>query len=206
MLAKYIDAQNSGTDIISFASGHKVGIVTDNKGKIPGIYGSNGEVSRESPKPLEILSRFIGIQVQTDDYAKDRVIFGSQIRKIILGNLPDELKEKRDYYISIIDELIDIERNKLMDELGLKLVDGVYKAVDLDKLVSTLKEQAIRRNLPDNIVDMLDVVKFDLTATSFGCKPGPGENRICTHRTSGQQTGKDGDVRKVRYSGIKHHV
>jgi hypothetical protein len=161
MLAKYIDAQNSQTDIISFTSGHKVGVVTDDKGNVPALYDSEGNITKESPKPLEILSRFIGIQVQTDDYSKDKVIFGSQIRKIILGNLPESLKEKRDYYIGIINELIEIEKNTLLEEMGLKFEDGIYKTVNLEKLVNTLKDQAIRRNLPDNVIDMLDVVTFD---------------------------------------------
>ena len=163
MLAKYIDAQSKGADMITFKSGHKVGAIKDPKTGIPSIYNEKGEVNNVSPNPIEMLSRFISIQVQTADYAKDKVIFGSQIRKIILGNLPESLKDKRDYYIKLINELIDIEKNRLLEEMGLQFENGVYKTVNLEKLVTTLKDQAIRRGLPDNVVDMLEVVTFDET-------------------------------------------
>jgi hypothetical protein len=156
MLAKYIDAQNQGTDVINFTSGHKVGAVTKKDGTIPGLYNEDGSINTELPLQMDLISKYLGIQVEMPSYAKTKVIFGSQVRKIILSNLPKELEPFREEYIAVIDELISIEREQLLKELGLVEEDGVYVAKDLSQMMATMREQAVRRGMPDNVLDMME--------------------------------------------------
>jgi len=156
MLAKYIDAQNTGTDVINFISGHKVGAVTNPDGSLVSMYNQDGSVNSAIPKQLDIISKYVGIQVEIPSYARYMVIFGSQVRKIILSNLPKELEPFKEEYMAVIDELILREREQLLNELGLNEQDGVYTSKDLSKMMSTMREQAIRRGMPDNVIDMMD--------------------------------------------------
>ena len=162
MLKTYIAAQKRGDDIIDFSSAHKLGVVENSNGEVTPLYDNNGMPNSEAPTTIQMPMKYVGIQVETPSLAKNAVIFGSQIKKIILSNLPKSLMKQREEYIAIIDQLLEIETDALMDELGVRLEDGVYKTYDLDKMVQTLKSQAIRRGLPNNIIDMLEVVQFDM--------------------------------------------
>lgn len=179
MLAKYIDAQNKGVDVINFQSGHKVGAVTKPDGTFVSMYNPDGSINTEVPVEMDLISKYMGIQVETPAYAKDKVIFGSQVRKIILSNLPAELEPQREEYMEVIDQLLELERQDLLNELGLKEVDGVYESEDLTKMMTTMREQAIRRGMPDNVIDMLDTFVTDLgEQLKYPLDANPARERI----------------------------
>ena len=162
MLSKYINAQNNGVDIIGFDSGHKVGVVTNSKGALTPFYNQDGTISTETPVLQDIFSKYVGIQVQTPDYAKNKVIFGSQVRKLILSDLPESLKPYAQEYRDVLNKLLDIEKTDLIKELGLKpKSDGSYEIENAGKLMEMLRQEAIKRNLPDNIVEMLGTFMDD---------------------------------------------
>lgn len=179
MLAKYISAQNQGVDVINFVSGHKVGAVKNSDGSFTSMYNPDGSISEDVPLTIDIISKYVGIQVETPDYAKNVVIFGSQIRKIILSNLPAELEVYREEYMSILDEMINREFQQLLKDLGVELVNGIYTTTDFSKTMSKLREQAIARNLPDTVVDMLETVEVNFKQQpKYPLDANPARERI----------------------------
>ena len=180
MMAKYVNAKNNGVDIIGFGSGHKVGVVTKSNGSLTPYYNPDGTISTETPALQDIYSKYVGIQVVTPDYAKNKVIFGSQVRKLILSDLPESLKPFAQEYKDVLNKLLDLERADLLNELGLKQKeDGSYDVEDVSKLIDTLRSEAIRRDLPDNIVEMLDTFVIDnKTVPRYPLDANPARERI----------------------------
>lgn len=180
ILSKYINAQNKGVDIIGFESGHKVGLVTNPDGSLSRFYNEDGTISNETPVVQDIFSKYIGIQVGTADYAKTKVIFGSQVRKLILSDLPDSLKPFAKEYKDVLNKLLDIEKTELLKELGLVLQpDGAYTIENAGKLMETLRQEAIKRALPDNIVEMLDTfIDDNKEAPKYPLDANPARERI----------------------------
>jgi hypothetical protein len=180
MMSKYIDAKNQGVDIIDFGSGHKVGAMTKPNGKLTPFYNEDGTISKEVPILQDIFSKYFGIQVSTPDYAKNVVIFGSQIRKLILSDLPESLKPYAEEYKNVLNALLDIEREALLQELGLKQnEDGSYDIENVGKLMETLRQEAIKRNLPDNVVEMLDTfIDDNKEVPKYPLDANPARERI----------------------------
>jgi hypothetical protein len=108
------------------------------------------------------------------------VIFGSQVRKLILSDLPDSLKPFAQEYKDVLNKLLDLERQDLLNELGLKLKDdGSYEVEDVSRLMETLRQEAIKRTLPDNIVEMLDTFIIDnKNVPKYPLDANPARERI----------------------------
>lgn len=150
-----------------FKSGSKVGTKVDEKGKANRFYTNinNGEVNSENLLKQTIDYKFLGIQLDIAPKLKKEVIFGTQFRKLLFSNLFEGGKEIMsnaqslfDEYTGIFDKLINIEKNKLVKELGIN--SETYKQEDVQKLVDLLKEEAKGRNLADNIIDALQTEKM----------------------------------------------
>lgn len=167
MLGKYLQAQADQVDIIGFTSGQKVGVVTKLKTKEEGtrtiqpLYDENGAFNQEAPPVQEMYTKYYGFQVEMAAYSKDSTIFGSQMRKINLSNIPKDNLELRAFaeeYNRLIDSLTATEFRAVLKDLGLRQVGEDYVTDDLDSMMKTLKSEMERRDLPDNVLDMLTVM------------------------------------------------
>lgn len=162
MLDKYIQAKENQVDIIGFESGEKVGNVLNEDGTMTPLYNEEGNSNNVLPPVQKMYNKYYGIQVEMADYGKGKVIFGSQMRKLNISNLPADLKPVAELYNSLLEDLVSIEEASLYSSLGIKKVGDTFETDDLNKLVETLKEEVQRRDLPDNIVDMINVVSSEM--------------------------------------------
>lgn len=158
MLTKYIQAQVNQVDIIGFESGQKVGAILNEDGSFTDLYDETGKAGEKMPVVQKMYNRYYGIQVAMADYAKDKVIFGTQMRKLNLSNLPAELKPAAEEYNTLLKELISTQEAKLYKSLGIKKVGEGFETDDLGELIETLRAEVIKRDLPDNVIDMINVV------------------------------------------------
>ena len=158
MLEKYLQSQKDHVDIIAFEGSQKVGFVLEDNGvKAQELYNSDGHINT-NPNPIqEMYTKYFGFQVEMADYAKDKVIFGSQMRKINLSNLPEELQSAASEYNKLIDALTENEFKSLLKELGLKKEGEDYVTDDLSSMMDLLRSEVERRDLPENILDMLEI-------------------------------------------------
>lgn len=159
MLGKYLQAQDDNVDIMGFESGQKVGVITK-KGKrsLQNIYDENGKYNDKRVPVQEMYTKYYGFQVEMASYVKNEVIFGSQMRKINLANLPAELRPFAEEYNRLIDAQTQSEFEGVLNQLGLRQEGEDYVTDDLGRMIDTLRSEVERRDLPDNIVDMLVVM------------------------------------------------
>lgn len=164
----YLAAQANQVDVIGFQSGEKVGNVTNAQGKATPLYKADGTVNVNGlmfPEDLaqqQLYSRFFGIQVATADYAKDKVVRGTQVTKLIMLNFfengfadPEIANIIREYNDTLV-KMMKLGKQELLKELGLEDTAEGYVARDLSKLVSILRKEAISRDLPDNMIDAIN--------------------------------------------------
>jgi hypothetical protein len=165
MLNKYLQAQKDQIDIIGFESGEKVGVILEKDGRtIQPLYNEDGGINEKLSPIQEMYTKYYGFQVEMASYSKDDVIFGTQMRKINLSNLPEKLRPVAEEYNRLLESLTAVEFSSVLKELGLvRREDGSYYTDNLERMVDTLKAEVERRDLPDNITDMLGVVDGKLT-------------------------------------------
>jgi hypothetical protein len=157
-----------------FDSGSKVGTKV-------GVDGSQHDIFKDTEFRVDHIqqlnNQYLGIQVDIKPKAKKQVVFGSQFRKLIESNLfgggiPIDYKGKADWdtltdeqkeessdlyklhseYIKIVDQLAKNEWDGLIKELGVTYKDGEL-SLDKQKLVDLIREEAISRNLSDNVIE-----------------------------------------------------
>ncbi|HEY4062323.1 MAG TPA: hypothetical protein VGM30_10505 [Puia sp.] len=174
MAKLYISSQGNKIDVIGFESGEKVGNVLQNGGFVQ-LYGEDGTFNSDQLPIQEMYSKYYGIQVEMAAKTKEKVVMGTQMRKLILSNLPEELRPVADQYFKVLEDLMALDKKSLLHEVGLtRLPDGSYQTDNLEGLVNTLRQEAISRELPDNVIDMLSAVKTeagDRLAYKFDANP-----------------------------------
>lgn len=164
---KLLSMLESQTAYMVFESGVKLGSVTNEDDSKPSFYDSEGNVNIIDSNTVKqtLPWDYLGIQVELQPKAKEKVIFGTQFRKLFESNLFDsgviaipELEELHTEYLSIIKSLVDSEWNKLIKDLGVELdEDKTLKSMDVTKLVELLKKDAVDKQLADNLVDSLKI-------------------------------------------------
>lgn len=167
----YVNAQNTQTDIIGYESGEKVGNIFNEKGSFTSFYNEDGSVSTILPPEQVMYQKYYGVQVEMAAKLKDEVIRGTQMTKIIMANLFDngvpitpEVQKTIDAYNNTLVHLVRLGKQELLRELGLEhLEDGSYVTYDLKKLVTTLRDEAAKRDLPSNIVEAFEASLQDST-------------------------------------------
>ena len=142
-----------------FKSGSKVGTKVNERGRANKFYTdtNNGEINTKDWQKQTIYYDFLGLQTETPA-PKEKVIFGTQFRKLLFSNMFEGGKEAftgnkalLDEYNGIIDELVQTEKARLIKELGID--PKSYKSEDVSKLVELLQKEARDRNLADNLID-----------------------------------------------------
>ncbi len=150
-----------------FKSGSKVGTPVDKMGKANQFYtkGNHGEINTGNWNLQTVNYQFLGIQTKVSD-PHDKVIFGTQFRKLLFSGAFengketfDGAKELFDEYSNIISNKIEREKAKLIKDLGLNTEN--YTIEDATKLVKLLQDAAKERNLADNIIDALDIEELE---------------------------------------------
>lgn len=163
----YEHMTNTQTGYALFGSGSKVGTIVNSDGKANRFYTntSNGEINTHTPLTQSVNYKFLGLQVKTSE-AHDKVIFGTQFRKLIMSNLYNKGKAVEwasplfEEYNKIISDIVDKELKSLVKELGLN--PNTYTAQNVKDLVKLLKDESKSRTLPDNVVDQIQELQGQL--------------------------------------------
>ena len=105
-------------------------------------------------------------QVTIDAEIHESVIFGSQIRKLIMMNLEKpEFKGLYREYVKYIDDLVQFEKSNLYNKMGIrKQADGKLKIDDLSSLVEFFFKEIAKKNQDSNV---LKALKFDSQTNNF---------------------------------------
>lgn len=181
------DMIRSGHDYYTFESGSKVANVgepisffknDDYHKRDPNVQSENNQFAVN-----RIFTEFLGEQVEMSPEWKNKVIFSTQSRKLITagiyqGGVPVDYagkeeqwntlseKEKRiasplhslaQNYIDDIENLSALLKEKLLKDIGANSED--YTIENYEKVVKILHKEFKRRDLPDDIIDFVDVVE-----------------------------------------------
>lgn len=163
----YLAAKANQEDLLGYESGEKFGNILNKKGELTPIYNEQGEPNLEEGKfssqmPFQKLySKFMGIQVETANTAKNSVVRGTQVTKQVMSNffengksINDKVGAKVDEYNRSLVDLMQSGKERLLSKIGLRRDgDGNYETDNLDNLVTTLRQEAIKRELPDNLIE-----------------------------------------------------
>jgi len=152
-----------------FKTGSKVGTPVNSKGEANNFYTdkNNGEINTSNWTKQVISYKYLGLQQKSSE-PKEKVIFGTQFRKLLFSNLYESglvnegftgSKQLFEEYNKIIDDLIKVEKDKLIKELGLN--PNNYTSEDVTKLVKLLQQEAKDRALPDNLIESLQSELID---------------------------------------------
>lgn len=189
-LSDYMTEKKIGYAI--FKSADKIAPKVKANGQFNKLYNKDGEFSNDSNPVLETISYDnLGIQVEIAPKVKNNLIDGTQQRKLKWSDVfsggkarDKKLEALYNEYCTVYDSLFEIEKEALIEELGLKESkdenDNVkYEQVDLTKLVETLRNEGINRNSPDNLIDGLQTEKQgDKIILKYPFDALPNRNKI----------------------------
>ena len=104
-------------------------------------------------------------QVEISPEIHESTIFGSQIRKLIMMNLSrPEFKTLHDRYKRYIDELTELEKTKLYNELGIIRTNGKLKVNNFPKLIDYFFKEIDKKGQNINVKKAL---KYNETTKQF---------------------------------------
>jgi len=161
VIADNMTSKNEQIGYALFESGSKVGTILDNNGEINKFYNETnyGNINTKNWKKQTVFYDFLGIQTETPN-PKLKNIYGTQFRKLVFtdtyenGNLINsEFKDLLEKHNKLIDDILKIEKSKLIEELGIN--ENTYAIENVKKIVELLQKESKNRDLPDNIIDSI---------------------------------------------------
>lgn len=147
-----------------FASGNKVGAKN-----VRDFYNNEGGFNTDNTSISHTLNyKYMKKQLDINPEGKDKVIFGTQFRKLILSGLMGkslsingskvEGSEIIKEFNSLIDKQVQNELNKLVDKLGITKDGSNFKITNVNVLKEMLKDEARSRTSPDNLIESFDAM------------------------------------------------
>ena len=171
----YVSAQSKQIDVLGYESGQKVGnIYREGTKSFASIYLQDDGLELNSAPSQKLYTKYYGIQLETAASVKNTLVRGSQMTKLLLSNLFSEgkpLKSKynqlRQDYFQTLKLLSKIGKTELLKELGIEQnQDGSYTTTDFRKMVTLLREEALKRDMPANIIEAFSA-SIEESATSM---------------------------------------
>lgn len=154
----------NGVGISTFSSANKVGTKTTSS-----LYDAEGKINIQDKEAQVTDYKYMKIQLDSSS-SKSKVIFGTQFRKIILGNLigrtftiGGKLREGKaivDKFNDLVNRATELERLDLEEKLGFERKGEGYILKNSKFLRDMLATEAFKRNAPDNLViGIMDVLE-----------------------------------------------
>lgn len=184
----YLAAKANQDDILGFESGEKVGNVESPNGGFVNIYNTSGQPNitidkkgnHDFPTDLpqqKLFSKFYGIQVEMAAKMKNLVVRGTQVTKLVMLNFFDNGKAINtksgkliEDYKDTLTQMMSLGKENLLKEIGLKPTENGYETDNLNSLVKTLRSEAQKRDLPDNMIDGINSIVNEDGSTSLKYK------------------------------------
>jgi hypothetical protein len=164
----------SGADMVIVDSGSKGASY-----EVQDMYEPNGTINSDSPLKIANFNfKYLKLQIDVQQKAKNKVIFGTQMRKLIFSNIfkynPDgDLVEKEftingvptktkalwERFNSIYSKLTQRYKDSLVNELGIvyDFDNDTYTVVDWTKMVDKIKAEAQGRQYPKSVVESIRI-------------------------------------------------
>jgi predicted NAD-dependent protein-ADP-ribosyltransferase YbiA (DUF1768 family) len=175
MLIHLLKMMAKGQGIMAFSSSMK------------GEVESLQDLNNESYESQQLAYRDFGIQLDISEEEKGEVTVSTQRTRLEFIDIFDSgrlvkneaLKNLRDDYVKLTNEIVSLERAQLLDELGLKLnvEKGVYELVEGPDSKAKFKNRLIKAFdfalMPYNVIDGLELALdspekvFDVTVSKF---------------------------------------
>ena len=165
--------------MMSFSSGSKVSIMTQN-GEFDDIFqGKQQKYVNEDAKITinEMHVRYLKDVTKVPKVLKDYITLGTQDRVISLSTLYDqgELVEGIDpkvasEYEQAVDNLTNVYRDELMSKIGYTYKNGKYQG-DVKNLIALIRNDLSLKDIPEQIISMLDVSLNDQLKHDFSIIP-----------------------------------
>lgn len=169
-LQKVYDLMNDqDVDMVKFDTAVKSGL------RQKGTFYVEGKPNEElqSIPIYEQSFKYLGKQLVTDPHHVSRISLGTQMAKIGIAGVEDNVEyefESKKYtgaqlikdYVESISRLSDIGKDNLYHDFGISEITEngkTYMTVNRDKFVQMLKDDAISSNLPSNLIDVLKTVE-----------------------------------------------
>lgn len=150
---QYLRMEKQQIGYLVFDSVVKVGNVLNKENKQDTFYDSEGNISKKEFTPQIISYNFLGEQVKVS-LPKDKVTFGTQMRKLIWGHLFNEgtainnkFQNYLNKYTDLNNSLINLNKTKLLKDLGIipeiKKSDEIEKDNQIDISILDLRNNPI---------------------------------------------------------------
>lgn len=150
----------TGHGLALFKTANKVGAKQGND-----LYDENGKINLNADNLItqEINYGNMKVQLDMNPSNKEKVIFGTQFRKLILANLAgknltingktisgDRLIK---FYSDLVNKTVELQTRQLIDDLGITKVGENYKIGNTQPLRDVLSNTALSRQAPDNLLE-----------------------------------------------------
>lgn len=167
-----------GVGLVVFSSGNKVGTKLNKNKVIQPVYNEKGEFNFDENNQMVTQNtyyKYWGIQVDMGNKSKSKVVWGTQMAKQIINSLTQygqaiegefthkgkkySTQEIIDEYLKLNNKRVELGFTELLGKFGLEYdKNGELVSKNPQKLIDTLKEQAIADNLPDNIIASIESI------------------------------------------------
>lgn len=194
-----------GIDYALFNSGSKISTITK-EGEFDKLYldETDRKISDEDFTPNVVFLPFLKNQLEIASKYKEKVIFSTQLRKLIIDGLfengkaitPEAMALVKRYEANI-QKLTDLKKEELLDEMQWKMVNG--KPVgNLKNLLEFVRKELSRQDMADHEIDFIDLgrggikLKHDLSMSLSAEKIEKILNAIVTRRLINQKVNGEG--------------
>lgn len=176
-----------GYDIITIKSAMKTGIAEHGAASLAPFYTKDGinQLSNESDRAYEIYLPYLKEQLDTNTKVKKVNLLATQFRKLLYvdtlvpvydndGNyvknewMDAEVEVLFKDFINIQDQIVGIEKKKLLGELRMEKVGNTYIINDRKHLIDFIKEEMENQDKGDeDLYALLDAINIDETNFDF---------------------------------------
>ncbi len=147
----------------TFASGSKVGGVTSD-GKPDDIFTDATQTVIKDTltlTPNTVYVEYIKESASVPDYSKGKVVFSTQLRKLLLNGLYEDGKiidtkyeSVAERYKSAVDNYTNLLKLELLDEINFKKEGDTYKG-NLENLLKLIQRELRRKDMPEHLVEAI---------------------------------------------------
>jgi hypothetical protein len=164
---------------VLFGSGSKVSTLTQ-EGDFDNVFGDKDMTSVNKNAVItnnQIYLEYLKDVTKVADKLKNEISFPTQQRMIVLDSLFDagELRNVKNQtvvsnYENAVADYTNILEKELLNKIGYELIDGKYQG-KLDKLVELIREELGAKEVPENLIKLLDTRVNDSLSMDFSIHP-----------------------------------
>ena len=175
----HIKMMKDNRQYVLFGSGSKVSTLTQNE-DFDNVFGDKDMTSVNKNAVItnnQIYLEYLKDVTKVSDKLKNEISFPTQQRMIVLDSLFDagELRNTKNQtvvsnYENAVAGYTNILEKELLNKIGYELIDGKYQG-KLDKLVELIREELGAKEVPENLIKLLDTSVKGSLSMDFSIHP-----------------------------------